>query len=122
MVTGEPDAEAPASVARSTSCATSNNIRSARQCLFVREASNAFNADTTALSMLRFQGSKTMTADESARARADAHFKIANGGKTASASRQISDERLKAKADREKSARLKAMRLARDAGDGYDEK
>ena len=70
--------------------------------------------------MLRFQGSETMTADESARDRADAHFKIANGGKTASASRQISDERLKA--DREKSARLKAMRLAREAGDGYDEK
>lgn len=53
-----------------------------------------------------------MADDMSARSQAEAHFKSARDAKTASASKQISDDRVKA--DREKSARLKAARLAKE--------
>ena len=56
-----------------------------------------------------------MTDDMSARSQADAHFKSARDAKTASASKRISEERVKA--DSNKSARLKAARLAKDEED-----
>ncbi|MBB4004630.1 hypothetical protein GGR03_003725 [Aurantimonas endophytica] len=50
--------------------------------------------------------------DMSARSQADAHFKTVRDAKTTTASKRINQERMKT--DSDKSARLKAARLARD--------
>lgn len=53
-----------------------------------------------------------MTIDISARSHAESHFRSTRDAKTASVSKRISEERIRA--DSDKSARLKAARLERD--------